>query len=323
MSNKQPIVEKALTATRESSEIEFKSEFDHTTRAWCELIKDIMAMANSNGGVIVFGLNDDGIHSGSDVSRIFKIDPAQIVDKIHKYTNVDYSQFELRQETKNSELIVCFLIDPCTVPIIPVRPGEYETEQKEKRSAFHKGVLYYRHGAKSEPGSSEDLAKIIRKNVEAHRREWMQGIKQVVKTTKRSVRHVVNKTVCFSSEITAQPIRVTDNPEAPEFRITDPNKTHPFRMKEFLKRLNEELTCLPKKITVFDIHGLMELYKFNNDIRYTYKPKFSPQLYSNEFASWIKEKVLQDRFFIQTARTRLRRIKRSTPSFASSHNVRA
>ena len=30
------------------------------TQDWCEVVKDIVAMANSGGGYVVFGVNDDG-----------------------------------------------------------------------------------------------------------------------------------------------------------------------------------------------------------------------------------------------------------------------
>jgi len=52
-------VRQALAATKESKKVEFKREFSaEQPGAWCELIKDIAAMANSSGGVIVIGLEN-------------------------------------------------------------------------------------------------------------------------------------------------------------------------------------------------------------------------------------------------------------------------
>lgn len=105
MSPSLSIVERALRASRETREIEFKSEFDPSQRGhWCEIIKDIMAIANSGGGVIVFGLDSTGQPTGSDVMPLLKIDPAQITDKVHSYTGVDYDEFEIRKEIKDSNL---------------------------------------------------------------------------------------------------------------------------------------------------------------------------------------------------------------------------
>ena len=51
------LISKALNAKRESKYIEFKSEFNpDSPQDWCEIIKDIVALANTGGGVIIFGV---------------------------------------------------------------------------------------------------------------------------------------------------------------------------------------------------------------------------------------------------------------------------
>ena len=71
------LIEKALLVDRESKYIEFKSIFDaESNQDWCEIIKDIVAIANSGGGIIIFGLESDGSPSGNDVSAISELDPA-------------------------------------------------------------------------------------------------------------------------------------------------------------------------------------------------------------------------------------------------------
>ena len=57
----EAILTKIATAEDETADLDFKSAFDPaSTRDWCELVKDIVAFANSGGGCIVFGVNDDG-----------------------------------------------------------------------------------------------------------------------------------------------------------------------------------------------------------------------------------------------------------------------
>lgn len=65
MSNdRSRLLERAENARRESKSLDFKREFDPmSTPEWCEIIKDIVAFANSGGGVIVFGVNNDGTNS--------------------------------------------------------------------------------------------------------------------------------------------------------------------------------------------------------------------------------------------------------------------
>lgn len=53
------ILDKALTATSENESIDFKRSFNPaSTEEWLEIIKDIVAMANSGGGIILIGVKE-------------------------------------------------------------------------------------------------------------------------------------------------------------------------------------------------------------------------------------------------------------------------
>ena len=52
-------------AKRESKYMEFKSEFDpSSSENWCEILKDVVAISNSGGGLIGFGLDSHGCPTG-------------------------------------------------------------------------------------------------------------------------------------------------------------------------------------------------------------------------------------------------------------------
>jgi hypothetical protein len=77
----------ARQAKRESKYVDFKESFDPADKGeWCELLKDLVAMANSGGGIVVVGWNDKGQHSGKPVNAVLDLDPATITDKFVKYT---------------------------------------------------------------------------------------------------------------------------------------------------------------------------------------------------------------------------------------------
>lgn len=62
-----PLSASVEEAPTESATIDFKAGFDvQWQNDWCEVVKDVVAMANSGGGLIVFGVNDDGTPSRSD-----------------------------------------------------------------------------------------------------------------------------------------------------------------------------------------------------------------------------------------------------------------
>jgi predicted HTH transcriptional regulator len=175
------IVKKALTAKRESKHVEFKQGFDSNSgRAWCELIKDLAAIANSGGGIIVFGLNNFGNPTGEPSENIASLDPADIANKISKYTGLVDFEFEIRLLEKKGNTLVAFLIQPASIPLVFEKPGTYDIGGNEQRTAFSVGTVYFRHGAKSEPGTSEDIRQVIERQLEHIRKSWIKGVKKVV-----------------------------------------------------------------------------------------------------------------------------------------------
>lgn len=55
------LLEKGLAAKRESKFVEFKESFDPKDSGdWCEIAKDIVAIANTGGGIILIGLSNVG-----------------------------------------------------------------------------------------------------------------------------------------------------------------------------------------------------------------------------------------------------------------------
>jgi hypothetical protein len=54
------LIERAENARTESKLLDFKREFDISSPAhWCDIVKHIVAFANSGRGVVVFGVNND------------------------------------------------------------------------------------------------------------------------------------------------------------------------------------------------------------------------------------------------------------------------
>src|SRR2546430_2024549 len=96
------IVQKGLAAKRESKSVEFKEGFDPgSAEAWCELIKDIIAISNSGGGIIIIGLSNIGTPSGRDVAPVLGLDPATVTDRVHKYTGYQFTEFEITECEKD------------------------------------------------------------------------------------------------------------------------------------------------------------------------------------------------------------------------------
>jgi predicted HTH transcriptional regulator len=67
---------------QERLRLEFKQSFTDNTRGWAELVKDVLAMANAGGGLLVLGIDRNGHSIGlsQDLRRLY--DPANISNKM-------------------------------------------------------------------------------------------------------------------------------------------------------------------------------------------------------------------------------------------------
>lgn len=181
------LIRKALSAKRESKYIEFKQDFDTDSAGeWCEVIKDIVAIANSGGGVIVFGLDNCGTPTRASLHKLSQVDPADITNKISKYTGSVPLEFEIRELVKDGNVLQCFIIQAVSIPIVFQKPGTYDAGAGKQKSAFGSGTVYFRHGAKSEPGTTDDIRNAIERQLEAIRKSWLKGVKKVVQAPQGS-----------------------------------------------------------------------------------------------------------------------------------------
>lgn len=181
MLSRQKLLQRAQIATRESKYIDFKREFDPSSaEAWCEVIKDIAAFANSGGGIIIFGVADDGSDTKMDATPLLAYDTADITNRIARYTNYQFCELEVVEIRRGRSLHAAFLVSPVDIPMIFAKPGTYDIGGGRQKTAFAQGTIYFRHGSKSEHGNRDDLSSWRDREVERVRKSWMGGIRKVV-----------------------------------------------------------------------------------------------------------------------------------------------
>jgi len=202
--------DKAVSAKRESKHLEFKEKFDpNVARDWCNIVKDIVALANSGGGTIVFGVKDDGSSAGEDVSAVLRIDPAQITDKIAKYTTEQFDKFAMQEADREGRKIAILRVGCLPIPMVFTQPGTYDTGGGRHETAFSRGSVYFRHGAKSEPGNTNDLRKSLERELTRIRKSWLKDIRKVIHAPIGKIEPDLRS---------AQPMRVVDDLSAPAYR---------------------------------------------------------------------------------------------------------
>ncbi len=179
MKSVNELIEMATKATHENGEVDFKRRFDINLKEdWCEILKDIVAMANSGGGVIIFGINDDTSAADFDATGLLRLDPAKVTDKIAKFTGRQFADFQIEGIDRDGRRMAAILVFDASIPLIFTKAGIYQTQDKRHKIAFREGTIYFRHGAKSEPANSDDLRNIIEREIEKRGNLWIGNLRQ-------------------------------------------------------------------------------------------------------------------------------------------------
>lgn len=300
----EELINIALNALSESEEVDFKENFIISdSKDWVEIVKDIVAMANSGGGVIVFGLDNHGrpVEPEINVNGISQVDPADITNKLYKYTGFHFGNFKIVPAQKMGRNIVLYVIGEVETPMIFVKPGTYPISGGKQKTAFSQGSVYFRHGAKSEPGTRDDLQMVF----ERVRRKWLSGIQMVMQAPEGSQYMVLPPEVRQSVEPNALPIRFTDDPAAPAYRILDPNITHPLKLNELIKEVNDRIaTSLGRRVNIYDIVSMKNVYALSKKRDFIYTPRSGSSQYSRAFLEWIVREYKDDNGFFDRSRAR-------------------
>jgi hypothetical protein len=297
-------IKRALVAKRESKYIDFKGALDFSEpHAWCEIVKDIVAMANSGGGVLLIGLNNTGDPTGFDPQPVLDMDAAVVTDRIEKYTGVQFDGFSVSEETKKGNRLAAILVEGVSVPIVFTKPGTYAISDQKQKTAFSVGTVYFRHGAKSEPGNTDDLRNAIERQLESIRQSWLKGVRKVVKAPPGSQVYTFPSGVDVreSAAPDAMAMRIVDDSDAPAYRKLDYDQTHPFRQKGAIVEINKKLAGRTT-VNSFDIQCINRVYAMLGQDHLCHCPKFSSPQYSREYVAWVINQYEQDKGFFENTR---------------------
>jgi len=295
------VIDTLLEATRERKNLDFKESFNpDSNQDWCEILKDIIAFANSGGGHILIGLRNSGEPSGNDVSKILSPDHAVIGDKVRKYTGTDFCDVEILEGLKQSQRVAIFSIGDSTVPIVFTAPGTYEKENGRQISAFHKGMVYFRHGAKSEPGTTDDLRTVIDRRLSSIRREWLSNVKKITVAPEGTAINIVRFEPAGGVRGTI-PIRITSDPKAKPYGLIDTNLTYPHRQKDAVKRIKDAFQD-SLSFSPYDFQAIRKVHSIDSKPNFFFKPTFASPLYSEALIEWIIAELRKDPNFIHHAR---------------------
>jgi hypothetical protein len=288
-----------LVLTSETADLDFKAEFNPNNKGeFLEVIKDVLAMANSGGGIILFGVSNDGTPNGSEMKGVAALDPAKVTDLIYKYTDCQFQDFGIRRLDKNGCEIWAIVVNSVSTPIVFSQTGNYADSSGKQKNAFLGGTVYFRHGAKSEPGNSEDLRMSIERRLESIRHEWLDGIAKVVEAPSGSVVHILPPGSVAGS---SAPVRLTTDPSAPSLPVGAIDQGWPHRQKEVVAAVNEALAG-KKIVNGTHILYVRSAFDIKTNGQYCYTQNHSSPQYSQAFVDWIVKQFNEDADFFNKAK---------------------
>ena len=164
----------------ESTTADLKVMFDSVIPgAVLELIKDLVAFANSGGGTIRVGATETS-QPGVPEAALDTLDGARISDQINKYVAPCRARVS-HEVTGNGDgrFVMDLSIEACDrYPLVFSKQGQYASTPKPVM-VFREGDIYVRHGAKSERATYEDIVAIIERAVASNRDEIFRRIDQL------------------------------------------------------------------------------------------------------------------------------------------------
>jgi hypothetical protein len=272
-------LKRAAEASRSSKRVELKEEREVDP---VELVRDLAAMANAGGGVIVVpgGVDEELLH-----------------EQLAEYAEPDFEAFELHDITRNGRPATAIVVKGvANTPLVFVRQGRFGSQV-----AFTRGGLYFRHGAKSEPATGADVADFIKRQLDATRTQWLSNIRAVMHAPGGAEVAVV-ETAERDEEGRPTLIRLTTDPHAPLYGQVDPDRSHPYRQKEVIREVNARLDG--EGINAFDVLSVRRVHSITEETRpeFVHVPKFGSPQYSDAFVDWLVSEHERDPGFFPRAK---------------------
>ena len=267
---------------------------------WCELVRDLIAMANTDGGALVLGLDAHGSAVGLEPAVFHALDRESVIARVRAHTRYDFPELSLRRCEKDGKALLAFVLQRAPVPIPFTSILDCGGGRGRRAATISPGAVYVRRGGRSSPAEREDLASAIRRRIEEERAAWRKRLRDVIRIP-ASVR--ISAGVGDVHQVTdpgAPAIRLVDEPDAPAYRLENPDAVYPYRQKELIARLRE---LLPEgtKVTAHTLLTINWAHRTRERPEWTYHPKFGSVQYNEDFARWIVEQVEKDAEFLEKA----------------------
>ena len=170
----------------EVSDTEYKLDLDlQVNEQKLKLVKEIVAMANADGGTIEIGKADGGEAVGIQAARARVFDASRINDAVGPFITPDSLEIETSTHTigDGKKVIVEIRVPRARKPpLVFSKQGNYQDEDGNQKQQFAAHSVYKRRGTKAEPARWQDYRTWIDDAVEDAQRSFLDKVGLLVRS---------------------------------------------------------------------------------------------------------------------------------------------
>ncbi|MFL6205121.1 MAG: helix-turn-helix domain-containing protein [Acidimicrobiales bacterium] len=289
----------AVAAARPATRIAFWPELRPSTPGtWVELAKDAASLANSGGGVILFGVARDGSLTGWNPEHLLQVGMARIHRELDAYVGGALGLDVGPGRRQGRKVATMRVAASRGAPIVFEKDGSYVDRAGREHTPFRRGMVYFRHGPRSGPATAKDLARFAANEERRTRRDILEHLRQVAKAPTGSEVIVVPPASAAPGSV--ERFRVVDDPAAPVLARTDFDVTHPYRQKELVEVLNRQAGR--QIATAFDVQCVRRVHRTDTRADFFHRPKFGSPQYSESYLAWLLAQWQRDPQFFEKAK---------------------
>jgi len=161
-----------------------------------QLVKELVAFANTQGGSLHVGVADDGSRPGIDADLAGKLDPSRLCDVVNSYIHPDHLEIDVVPESSDDSERTVVRISVRRYPSPPIviaKQGNYQGTDGNQPSAFRVGDVLVRKGTKVERAARPDYQNWIQESAEAARRLLMERVALITRMPEGASLQVVTE----------------------------------------------------------------------------------------------------------------------------------
>ncbi|TPG31308.1 helix-turn-helix domain-containing protein [Flavobacterium pectinovorum] len=164
------IVSENVIRQKESSEIEFKETFHSPKHKDKKLQKWIASFANSNGGLIIYGVRNNGELAGLKDDRFKNFDTKDLSQELIEYFAPEIKFEIFSKEVEGFELGFLYIYKSDERPVVAIKTANNNIQESD---------IFYRYPGQSKTIAYGDLRNLIEEKSKVLNDKWMKLINNI------------------------------------------------------------------------------------------------------------------------------------------------